>query len=276
MDAARPYLAVFSARFLQMLQYRAAALAGFVTQCWWGGLKVMIYAAFYGASRHAADAPMSLSQVITYTWLCQALLVFSFLTCDPEVARDVRTGGVGYDRLRPVDAYNYWFARAAGWLLARAAPRAALMALGAGVALPLMGLSEWAWRPPSDAAQAAFFVVSAALAAALATTLVMLLNVVVAATLNDRGANAVLQPFTVVLSGSLIPLALFPDWMRTALFLQPLAGLADIPFSIYAGHLAGAGAWAGLGVQLFWVLALGALGRWRLEHVMRRLEVQGG
>ena len=29
----RPYVAAFTSRFLQMLQYRTAALAGFVTQC---------------------------------------------------------------------------------------------------------------------------------------------------------------------------------------------------------------------------------------------------
>ncbi|MDZ4054146.1 MAG: hypothetical protein U1E24_12930 [Phenylobacterium sp.] len=66
MDAARPYLAAFSSRFLLMLQYRAAAIAGFATQCWWGGIKVMIYAAFFAAAPAAAAAsPMSLAQAIT-------------------------------------------------------------------------------------------------------------------------------------------------------------------------------------------------------------------
>ena len=46
MDWARPYLAPFRARFQLMLQYRAAALAGFATQCWWGGIKIMVFAAF--------------------------------------------------------------------------------------------------------------------------------------------------------------------------------------------------------------------------------------
>ena len=41
----------------------------------------------------------------------------------------MRTGGVGYDRLRPLDAYGYWYARTLGWMLARALPRAVLMLL---------------------------------------------------------------------------------------------------------------------------------------------------
>jgi len=46
LPASRPYLAAFRARFQLMLQYRTAALAGFATQCWWGGIKIMVLAAF--------------------------------------------------------------------------------------------------------------------------------------------------------------------------------------------------------------------------------------
>ncbi len=38
-DVMRPYTALFASRFQQMFQYRGAAVAGFITQCWWGGLK---------------------------------------------------------------------------------------------------------------------------------------------------------------------------------------------------------------------------------------------
>ncbi len=72
MQSARPYLAAFRARFQLMLQYRAAALAGFATQVWWGALRIMIFAAFYGV--HAAAAPISLADAVTYVWLGQALL----------------------------------------------------------------------------------------------------------------------------------------------------------------------------------------------------------
>ena len=45
MEAARPYLAAFRARFQLMLQYRAAALAGFATQLWWGAIRILVFAA---------------------------------------------------------------------------------------------------------------------------------------------------------------------------------------------------------------------------------------
>lgn len=276
MTIARPYVAAFSARFLLLLQYRAAALAGFATQCWWGAIKVMVYAAFYHASAAAARAPMSLSQVITYTWLGQAFLALAAWSSDPEVGLMMRSGAVGHDRLRPIDTYALWSARAAGWMTSRALPRAALMFLTAGIVLPLLGLHEWAWGPPAGLVQGLLFVLSMVFVVALATSLTMFLNIAVIVTLNDRGVNSLASSFVIVLSGSLLPLPLYPDWMRSLLFIQPFAGLVDIPFRIYSGNLHGAMAWAGLGLQAAWTMVFIVIGRVWMERVMRRLEVQGG
>jgi len=277
MELARPYAAAFASRFLLMLQYRAAALAGFATQCWWGAIKVMIYLAFFAAAPSAAaEAPMTLAQVITYTWLAQALLALTPWSADPEIALAVRTGGVAYDRLRPLDTYVLWYVRGAAWMASRAVPRAALMLLAAGLVLPLLGLSDWAWKPPATFAAAAFFLVSLPLALALSAAFLMIVNVVVAATLTDRGPNVLFNALIIVFSGNLLPLALYPDWARTALLVQPFAGMLDIPLRLYVGELEGAAAFGGLALQAFWTLVLVVFGRWALSRVMRRLEVQGG
>lgn len=277
MDAARPYLAAFASRFLLMLQYRTAALAGFVTQAWWGAIKVMILAAFFTAAPDAAaTSPMSLAQAITYVWMAQALLALTPWNADPEIAQAVRTGAVAYDRLRPVDTYWLWYVRGGAWMASRAVPRAALMVLAAAIALPLVGLSAWAWGPPASLSAAAFFTASLILALALSSAYLMIVNVVVAATLTDRGPNLLFNSLIIVFSGNLLPLALYPDWAQTALLMQPFAGMLDIPLRLYVGQLSGAGAWAGLGLQTFWTVVLILLGRWALARVMARLEVQGG
>jgi viologen exporter family transport system permease protein len=274
-ELARPYVAAFSARFILMLQYRAAAVAGFATQCWWGAIKVMVYVAFYRASRGTSE-PISLAQVITYTWLAQGFLALAPWACDPEIALAVRSGGVSFDRLRPVDTYSLWYARAAAWMTSRVVPRATLMFLLAGIILPVIGLGDWSWKLPPNLTQAVLFVVSMVLVVTLASAVVMVLNIAVVVTLNDRGVNYLLSPFTIVLSGNLIPLALFPDWMQLALFVQPFAGVVDIPFRIYSGNLSGRVALAGLALQAGWTLLLIAGGRAWMTRVMQRLDVQGG
>ena len=274
MYPARPYVAAFRARFQLMLQYRAAALAGFATQLWWGAIRILVFAAFYGVN--AAAAPISLTDAVTYVWLGQALLALQPWSADPEVGLAVRTGGVGYDRLRPLDAYGYWYARSVGWMLARALPRAVLMVLAAGIVLPLVGLAEWAWRPPSGVAAALLFVPAFILMTMLGTAVLMLANIIVTASLNERGVNAVLTPLVIVFSGSLLPLDFYPDALRPFLHVQPLAGLVDIPFRIYFADLKGAAALQGLALQAGWTLALVGIGRLAMERMMRRLEMQGG
>jgi ABC-2 type transport system permease protein len=272
--ALRPYVAAYRARFLLMLQYRAAALAGFATQCWWGGIKIMVYAAFYDSA--AAVAPISLPDVVTYTWLGQAFLALLPWVADPEVGMSIRTGAIGYDRLRPLDAYGYWYARSLGWVLARALPRAILMFTAAGIVLPFMGLEAWAWQLPPSLEAAALFIPALALMIMLAVAVLMLANVVVAASLNERGVNAVLMPMVTVLSGSLVPLDFFPDALRGLLHAQPLAGLVDIPFRIYFADLRGVAALEGLALQAGWTAAMIGLGRFAMARMMRHLEMQGG
>jgi ABC-2 type transport system permease protein len=275
MEAAlRPYVAAFRARFLLMLQYRVAALAAFATQCWWGAIIIMVYAAFYDNA--AVAAPISLPNVITYTWLGQAFLALLPWLADPEIGTSIRSGGIGYDRLRPLDSYGYWYARTLGWIIARALPRAVLMLVTAGIALPLVGLEAWAWQPPSSAEAALLFIPAFALMIMLAVAVLMLANVVVAASLNERGVNAVLMPLVLVFSGSLVPLDFFPDPMRPFLHVQPLAGLVDIPFRIYFAGLHGAAAVESLALQAGWTLVLVCLGRIAMARMMRRLEMQGG
>ena len=270
--ALRPYQAVFRARFQLLLQYRAAALAGFGTQCWWGAIKLMVLAAFF----RAGNAPMLLSQAVDYVWLGQALLTMLPWSVDPEIGRMVRTGDVAYERLRPLDTYSFWYARAAARRTATPLLRAIPMIITAAFLLRLVGASDWALNPPPSLEAALLFVVSMVLVVALSSAVSTIMDIIAVATLSDRGPSALIGPFIIVLSGNLIPLPLFPDWMQTFLRLQPFAGLLDTPFRIYSAHLTGADAILSLARQAVWIVVLVMLGRLMMKRVAARLQSQGG
>jgi viologen exporter family transport system permease protein len=271
--AARPYIAVFRARFQLLLQYRAAALAGFGTQCWWGAVKVMVFAAFLSGS---VASPMTLRQTMDYVWLGQALLMMLPWSADPELARMVRSGDVGYERLRPLDTYAYWYARAVARRTATPLLRAVPMVLVAGVALPAFGLSRWALSAPNGGTAAVLFGLSLVLMVALASAFSTLIDVLVVATLSERGANTFLAPLAIVFSGNLVPLPLLPDWLQPVVRHQPFAGLLDFPLRIYSGQLTGEAALGAIAQQAVWILVLVAVGRVIMARVMSRLQIQGG
>ena len=61
------YNAILSTQFRTLLQYRAAAVAGIVTQIFFGFVIVQVYEAFYASTTDVM--PISLREVIIYTWL---------------------------------------------------------------------------------------------------------------------------------------------------------------------------------------------------------------
>ena len=100
----KAYRAILVSRFLTLLQYRAAAMAGVGTQLFFGLVRVMIYDGFYRSS--STPQPMTSEQVITYIWLGQAVLMLVMLDVDREIAAMIRTGNVAYEMTRPLDLYT--------------------------------------------------------------------------------------------------------------------------------------------------------------------------
>jgi ABC-2 type transport system permease protein len=270
----RPYLAIFAARFLMMLQYRAAALAGIATQFWFGAIMILALSAFYAGGRGSPS--ITLAEAITYLWLGQAFLGLLPWNVDPEIALMMRTGNVAYERLRPLDTYFYWFTRAMAWRAASTLLRAIPLLIVTSVAFELAGLDAWSLRPPPSFEASALFALSMLAVVLLSSAMTTLLNISVVWTISGQGINVITNSIVLILSGMVIPLPLFPDWAQPALFVQPFAGLVDIPYRIYFANLSGGEALAGIGLQIAWTMALIVLGHLLMTHTMRRIQVQGG
>ena len=268
------YLAVISARYRTLLQYRAAAFAGLVTQIFWGGIRIMVLMAFYVLGE--GEQPMSLAQVITYVWLGQALLGMFPWSVDSEIAEMIRSGAVSYEFVRPLDLYNFWFCRTIALRTATTTLRSIPMLIFAMLILPLLGLEEWALQLPPDLSATFGFTASLFLALMLACATTMLMHVVLVWTLSGDGINRILPSFALVLSGNILPLPLYPDWLQPFLEIQPFQGLIDVPFRIYCGDIIHQTILTELAQQLCWVLVFIFFGRWALSRITKNLLVQGG
>lgn len=273
--ALRPYAAVVGARFRMLLQYRAAAIGGLFTQIVFGLILLMVYEGFYSASASEAQ-PMAFAQVTSYVWLGQALLAMLPWNVDLEIQAMVRSGAIAYELCRPIDLYGLWFARALAQRTAPTMLRALPMSVFATIGLPLLGLGEWRLAPPASLAAGAGFAAALACALLLVSALSALLNVFLLWTPRGDGVYIVATAIVSLFSGLLVPLPLLPDWAQPVLRWLPFAGVMDLPFRVYNGHIALAGLALVLARQLGWTLAIAALGRSLLARGMRRVVVQGG
>ena len=273
--ALRPYAAVVSARFRVLLQYRAAAIAGLWTQIFFGLVLIMIYEAFYRSST-AAVQPMTFAQLVSYVWLGQALLATLPWNVDGDLKALIRSGAVAYELCRPIDLYGLWFARAAAHRTAPAVLRAVPLAAFAMFVLPLLGLGAWRLAPPASLAAGACFVIALGCAIVLGCAISTLINITLMWTVAGDGIIMLATTAVSLLSGLIIPLPLLPAWSQAVVRWLPFAGLFDLPFRIYNGHIAPAGLTLVLVRQLGWTIAIIVLGRWLLRRGMRRIVVQGG
>ncbi len=269
-----PYYSVVLARFRTLLQYRAAAFAGFVTQLFWGAIRLMVIFAFY--QLRPDDQPMTIPELAAYVWLGQALLAVFPWNVDTEIAEMIRSGSVAYELTRPLNLYWFWFARTIALRTAPTLLRCMPMIVFAMFALPAMGLQEWALQPPPDWIAGVGFLVSQLLGLLLACAMTMLMHVVLIWSLSGEGINRIFPSIALVLSGNILPLPLYPDWMQTFIEWQPFQGLIDVPFRIYSGNIGAADIPLELAQQCFWTAVFIAWGYWAMARIHRRLVVQGG
>lgn len=261
-----PYLALLSASARRLLQYRAAALAGLLTQLFFGFVLVQAYSAFYEAA--TSPPPMSLDLVTGYIWLNQAMLGLFPWFIDAELRDQVRSGRVVYEFLRPVDLYGMWYARA---VAARAAPTVLR-------AVPLLAISmAFLGLPPPAGPEALVAWIGATLGALLlSATISTLMAITLFWTLSGDGVMRIAVGISVLFSGQLVPLPLFPEWLQPVVEMLPFRGLIDVPLRLYLGHLPAADAPGLILFQLGWVALLTLAGRALMAHGRRRLVAQGG
>jgi ABC-2 type transport system permease protein len=264
----RPYLALFRARFRALLQYRAAALAGFGTQLFFGLVKVMVLGAFYANSTR--PPPITLAQAITYTWLAQSffhLLPFTAYP-DPEVRDLIRTGHVAYELARPLDLHGLWMARA---LAARTAPT-----LMRAIPMFIVALAWLGMKPPASAGSAAAAGIAIAGAALVTAAFATVITATLLWTTSGDGIARIMPSLVAIGSGLVVPLPLFPERVQALLSALPFRAMADEPFRLYLGHLPPLALGGVLARQLLWTAVLVAIGRAMVWRGQRRMVVQGG
>jgi ABC-2 type transport system permease protein len=76
-------------------------------------------------------------------------------------------------------------------------------------------------------------------------------------------------------TGALIPLAIFPEWLKTISMFMPFQSMVHVPVSIYIGTLSGWQAVQAIGVQLIWLLAIVVFVRICWQIALRKVTIFG-
>ena len=266
----KKYGSVFRIRFINALQYRAAALGGLATQFTWGFMEIIAFGAFYSAN--PAAFPMEFSHTVSYIWMQQAFLaLFAMWSWENDIVASITTGSIAYDLVRPIDLYSRWFCQSAANRLARTALRCSPILIVAFILPEPFRLSL-----PPNPGQLFMFVLSMALALGVVISFYMILYVTLFYTLSPVGIQNMTMALSGFLMGQIIPLPFFPEPVRRVVELLPFSAMQNVPLRIYSGNIAGADALWSIALQVFWLGALLLLGRVFMARTLKRVIVQGG
>jgi len=263
------YSALAVRGFRRYATYRAATAAGAFTNSVFGVIIAYTYIALWEARPDLGG--YGVAQALTFAWIAQALLaptgMFGGFIID-DLSERVRTGAAAIDLHRPVSLLGLRLAedlgRAAYHLLARGLPPTIVGAL----------LFDLAWPDRITTWVAALL--SIALAVVVGFGLRFLLGLLAYWIIDLYGPAWVLVVMQLFFSGMMLPLVVFPDWLRRIADVLPFRCLIQIPIDVFLSDDTGTAVLPLLGVQLLWISVLLGAGSALTRFAVRKVVIQGG
>jgi ABC-2 type transport system permease protein len=252
--------------FQRTAAYRSAAVSGAITNTFFGFLRAYVFIALFQTRDEAGG--YTLDDALTFTFLTQGMAALIEIFSWWKIAETVQTGQVATDLARPFDFELYWLAQDYG--------RAVFQFLFRSVPPFLVGILVFDIGLPPEAELWSAFLVSLVLAVTVSFAWRFCLNLTAFWLVDHRGVANISNLIALLLSGFLVPVAMFPDSIRTTVYLLPFASMVAIPIDVFLGKLSGAALWGALGLQLFWAIAMLGFGKLVQAAAMHKLVVQGG
>ncbi len=265
--ALAPAAALAGAGFRRWSTYRQAAVAGVFVNTVFGVIRLSI---LLGVAESAGGevAGYDAASLSTYTWVAQGMIAVVMIFTWTELADRVRTGDVAVDLARPVDLQLAWLAQdlgRAGWAL-----------ISRGILPIAFGAAVYGIYVPGDVTAILLFPVSMLLAVVVSFACRFIVNLSAFWLMEIRGLVLLYVLVSGLLAGHLIPVQLFPDWLRHIAYATPFPALVQTPIDLVTGQATGARAVGLVGAQVAWAVVMLLAGRVVLARATRKLVVQGG
>jgi len=266
----KSYISYFKLKFITGLQYRSAALAGIVTQIFFGFVYISVYLAFYESNPESVSIPIG--QLVSYLWLCQSFLALIYLWYkDKEIINLIKSGNIAYELSRPQDLYLMWASKILGERLSMVSLRCLPVLL---IALILPGNYKLVLN--ISLPTLILFIITLILATFLMTVLVLFFHIMCLYTIDEKGIVNLFMILADILSGTTIPIPFFPDYLKNITNILPFRYICDLPFRFLVGNVPFNDVYIGIIIQIIWIIILFILGKILTTKALKKAVIQGG
>ena len=266
---ARRHLSVYTALFGMIpkvfMAYQIWFWVGLVLNVIYMAILVFFWRAIYADT--ATISGLAQNQTINYILLAFIFLPLTSTDLVWEFGGNLREGLMIHHLLRPVNFQAMNYAQMLGGLVTRLALQVPMVV----VAILAFGL-----RFPTDLKTWLAFIVSALLGFTVMFYFSWFLACFTFYTTEIWGLGVLIEGMTFFLSGSLVPLVMMPEWLRTLVLSVPFAQSLAVPVGLLTGITPLAEAPRVWLIQILWIIGMWVISTLFFRVAVRKITVQGG
>lgn len=264
----KKYLTLTRAGIIESLQFRLSAFVLFIGNLLYLTIVYFLWKAVYASAGTDSVDGMTFTDTLIYLVLATALFNFMEMYTVWQIGRDIQSGKIVLDLLKPMDYRSYIFWSFSGSFVTQFVftflPTFIVVALLTHGAIPLGTNLLW-------------FVLSVIMAIIINYSIDFIVSTICLFTESIWGINIMKQVVVLLLSGATIPIAFFPDGFRRVISWLPFQSIYNAPLTILLNKEPELlGALRILGTQLAWCIVMTIISKLFWKSSLRQITVNGG
>ena len=264
----KKYLALTRAGIIETLQFRLSFVVMVIGNLLYLIVVYFLWDAIYESAGTDVVNGMTFTDTLIYLVLATALFNFMEMYAVWEIGRNIQSGKIVLDLLKPMEYRKYLFWSFSGSFIAKFLltflPTFIAVALVTHGAIP-MGINLL------------YFMLSVVMAVSINYSIDFIVGTICLYTESIWGINIMKQVIVLLLSGATIPLAFFPDTLRTVVNYLPFQSIYNAPLTLLLdGAPTAETVLTTLGTQLIWCIAMMIVSKLFWKVSLRQITVNGG
>lgn len=263
------YLPFARSQFQSELAYKGNTIMYFCGQGILLTVTFFLWKAIYSSSSDAIMEGFSFNEMIVY--ILMALITNIIISSDVSyiVSREVKDGSIAINLIRPINYSIRMMFQTLGSILFN-------FILVFILAFTIITVVFYNLEGSLNIGNIIFYFISTALSMALTFYYSYCFGLLAFKITNMWGLSQIMQAIFRLFSGSLIPLAFFPNVISTIFNYLPFSSMISTPTLIYLGKLSEGELIKGLLIQVVWLLIFIGISKWMWNKLIKQLTILGG
>lgn len=262
----KAYIYVAKMRIQTMMAYRIDTWTFMIMQCLMMAAAGFFWRAVYGdtESAHGVTGDM----MITYTVVSMLINSLYYMGVEDNISEAVKSGSIATDMIKPINLFLMYFAEDIGNIV--------FNFFFSTIPMFIVGVLIFGLPIPASGIHFMLFFASFILGYAINWVFSALFAMISFTALDLGPIFSIKYHFVNMLSGSMIPLWFFPEWLRNAMYCLPFVYMYQEPLSMYIGKYTPEECLIKLGIQTAWLTGLLVIFYFAQKRATSRILVQGG